>query len=167
MLDGGARHFEIAVHHDEADPRPDGAPVGLPEIALDHEPPVDAWAEPELLVTVGAVDAADDEVEVEGVAVADAVSVELAAVEEPEPSVVTSATSAELVDPPSSVIAAVQPRAPVAAIPRAVVPMVIRRRRRLARARASTRGSVVFMRRCCGTLPFESMTWREAPFNDP
>jgi hypothetical protein len=71
----------------------------------------------------------------------------------------TIAVSVPAAVAPLYVTAASQPIEPVAATPSMVVPIVILRRRRLARDRASVRPlSVVFMERSCSRDPFGIVT---------
>ena len=94
-------------------------------------------------VTVGVEDVDADEVAIDDdrVVVPAAVDVK----DDVPESTVASATSPALAGLPPFVIAAVRPKVAVARTPRAVVPTVMRRRRRLARLRASTRWSGVFI----------------------
>jgi hypothetical protein len=141
VLHGPAGGIEIAVDDDEADPRPERAPVGSP--GLGHDDPVAAWAVP--VVVVGAAVAwvvvpgvvvvlVEPPVVLEVPVVAVVVSVETIA------AVVTS------VEVPSCERAATAPNPPTAAMLAMLLPIVRALRRATARSRsAGLRRAAVFM----------------------
>jgi hypothetical protein len=132
-----------------------GYGVQDPPVVVCAAPLVEVTAGAAVAVTVGVAVAAGADVEVDADVAVSLPWFELVVV-----SVVVTAASAEP-EPldPSYVKAATPAKAPVATTPATAVPMVMVRRRRLARDRACARPlSLVFMARWCRADPFDFMT---------